>query len=137
MSQTLAMSLEINTSNIVEGSRRRKRTRRLVDSAQWQKDYGRLILDDVPQDELVAALIADVSEDPEIESEDEGCVEGSVDTEMGFVVQSSDQESEDDDDYITVSDGDEDEETDDEETDDETGAVACNEREHDTVDGED
>ena len=116
MSKTLAMSLEIDTSNIVDGSRSRRKTRRLVDSKEWQDDYERLVLDDVPQEELVAALVADVTDDAEIESEEDDHCGDKMENEDDFIVNSSDECDSGEDEFISMSeDDDEDDDEDDEE----------------------
>lgn len=49
----------IDATNIICGKRRRKPTRRLVDSKEWQDEYQQLILEDVPENEVEAALLDD------------------------------------------------------------------------------
>jgi len=56
----------IDARNIISGKRRRKPTERLVDMDEWQQQYSALVLDDVPDDEIQAAL-----EDENFDSEDE------------------------------------------------------------------
>jgi hypothetical protein len=68
----------LDPQNIITGKRKRRRTSRFVDSKEWQDAYGKLILDDIPAEEIEAALVDDdvddavvVSESDEERSDDE------------------------------------------------------------------
>lgn len=98
----------IDIRNIVSGKRHRKSTTRLVDSTQWQHDYQQLILDDVPANEINAALLDeelddDEGSDNEGEGQDEGVSSDDDDDVSDFIVDDSDNEDSDrDDEYIVV-----------------------------------
>lgn len=63
---------EIDPQNIVHGKRKRRRTKRLVDTDEWQTEYQNLILDDVPTSELSAALIDDLGSDDDTSHDERG-----------------------------------------------------------------
>lgn len=85
----------LDVTNIITSKRRRKPTKRLVDSQEWQAEYRHLILEDVPDSELAAALDDEHFEDgvaPETDDEDEDDDDDADDVD-GFVVS---DESDDD-----------------------------------------
>lgn len=70
--ETLTMS-DLKLSNILpEGShRKRKRPDRFVDREDWQQEWSKLLLEDVPEDEIDAALLdEDFSEEDDDGEED-------------------------------------------------------------------
>lgn len=97
----------IDVGNIVTGKRRRRPTTRLVDSTEWQHEYQQLILEDVPANEITAALLDDELDDEarysdEDEDEDDGS-SGDEDDVADFIVDDSQTEGSDDDDFIVGS----------------------------------
>ena len=99
----------IDVGNIITGKRRRRPTTRLVDSTEWQHDYQQLILEDVPENEITAALLDDqlddealYSDDEEEEEEEEDGSSGDEDDVADFIVDDSETEGSDDDDFIDV-----------------------------------
>lgn len=99
MTDTPAMSpsklCDLQTSNIITGKRKRRSTTRLVDSEEWQSSYSKIMLEDVPDNEVFAALQDEcLDSDDEQYSDDEISLSESEE-DNDFIV--NDAETEDDD----------------------------------------
>lgn len=112
------MNFEVDASNIVTGRRTRRGTKRLVDSKDWQESYMSLVLEDVPDGEIEAALNDTVDDDDTIlSSENDETEKKLYDEEDSFLASDSAESQHSDDEFSVLSSADEDELEDEEDID--------------------
>ena len=78
-SQQVNPRVDVDGSNVVHGKRRRRQPQRFTDTEEFQRDWVGLILEDIPDDELKAALEDSDAEFDLSSSEDEADEEGDDD----------------------------------------------------------
>lgn len=106
------MNFEVDPSNIVTGRRTRRGTKRLVDSKDWQQSYMSLVLEDVPEGEIEAALHESVDDGDTILSSDNNETDKTLSEENSFLASESADSQHTDDEFSVLSSEDEDEDDD-------------------------